>query len=254
MKIDAATMDTLRALKIEGNRVVITEKLDRKSYTRVNEVLATLGGKWTRKVAAHVFASDPAPLIAGVLDTGTVETDADMGFFPTPPAVGNALVEFIGTSTPRPTSFWLEPSAGDGQLAMAIRAARDGAHVTMIELHAGRAHALKAIFPGTVIATDFLSLEHSDGFKFDCVAMNPPFDKRGVHMDHVRHAFECLRPGGVLGAILPSGVRDRDDRKHADFRAWAESHNGTWRDLPPLSFRASGTDVNTTMLRMERAR
>jgi predicted RNA methylase len=254
MKIDAATMDTLRALKIEGNRVVITEKLDRKSYTRVNEVLATLGGKWTRKVAAHVFASDPAPLIAGVLDTGTVETDADMGFFPTPPKVGTALVEFIDPYVGAHT--WLEPSAGDGQLAMSVKTLCVASRMTLVELHVGRAEALREIFPNErVILADFLQMgPKTPDFEFDYVAMNPPFDKRGIHMEHVRHAFERLKPGGTLGAILPSGVRDRDDRKHADFRAWVESHNGTWRDLPPLSFRASGTDVNTTMLRMERAR
>lgn len=253
MKIDAATMDTLRALKLEGNRVVIAAKLDRGAYVRVNDVLNALGGKWTRKVQAHVFADDPRELIDGVLDTGLVETDADMGFFPTPPAVAEALLAFMDPVVSRPKT-WLEPSAGDGQLAMQIKVHSPLACMCLIEMHHGRAKELMKLFPQeTVMQRDFLGLDVAQHGVYDYIAMNPPFDKKGTHIAHVRHAYEFFGGvgRGVLGAILPQGVLFRDDRKHADFRAWVESHGGTWSNLPELSFRTSGTDVRTCMLRME---
>lgn len=95
---------------------------------------------------------------------------------------------------------------------------------------------------------------------YDAVAMNPPF--AGTHwMDHVRHAFDCLTPGGTLHAVLPATAEFGTSRRHEAFRLWLEheteatgSWRGRWRDLPAESFAETGTRINTVILRLRKRR
>ena len=52
-----------------------------------------------------------------------------------------------------------------------------------------------------VINRDFLTMKPGDIPQVDKIIMNPPFD-RGGDCDHVRHAFQFLKPGGVLVAVM----------------------------------------------------
>jgi tRNA1(Val) A37 N6-methylase TrmN6 len=89
---------------------------------------------------------------------------------------------------------------------------------------------------------------------FDLVVMNPPF--HGTHfMDHVRKAFDHLKPGGRLRAVLPASAEVNESAKHQAFRAWALKHKDTWRmwtELPPESFASSGTNVQTVILELKK--
>ncbi|WP_299913266.1 hypothetical protein [uncultured Paracoccus sp.] len=89
----------------------------------------------------------------------------------------------------------------------------------------------------------------------DLVLMNPPFS--GTHwMRHVRHAFDFLKPGGTLRAILPASAEVNETQAHEKFRAWAECHGpgwrGLWRDLPPESFAEVGTNIATVILTLHK--
>ena len=81
--------------------------------------------------------------------------------------------------------------------------------------------------------------------------MNPPF--YGTHwMDHVRHAWDFVAPGGRLVAILPVSAHVAETKAHIQFRRWAERVNGRYTygmftDLPPESFAESGTNINTVV-------
>ena len=77
--------------------------------------------------------------------------------------------------------------------------------------------------------------------------MNPPFEN-GQDIDHVRHAFGMLRPGGILVAIMSPGPFFRSDRKAAAFREWFDAMGGERRDLPAGAFRESGTGVATVLV------
>ena len=83
--------------------------------------------------------------------------------------------------------------------------------------------------------------------KFDRVVMNPPFNKARADIHHVLHAFKFLKKGGRLVAIMPSGVRFRDDKLTNEFRDLVLSC-GTIEDLPEQSFKESGTLVNTVLV------
>ena len=81
--------------------------------------------------------------------------------------------------------------------------------------------------------------------------MNPPY-ANGAVPDHVLAAWNCLKPGGRLVAILPPAWQSRADRKHVFLRILVEQFEGTWTDNPPGAFKVSGTDVATGILVLDK--
>lgn len=156
----------------------------------------------------------------------------------------------------------LEPSAGDGAIVRAILENDRDTHVTAVEPNDPRADALDALaaeFPGrvTVVRSRFEDYAESyAGEPFDAVIMNPPFGDSSrdlVWIDHVRAAWELLRPGALLVSIVPPGYAFRSDRAHREFRTWAESHGATFEKLPGQPFAESGTGTSAGVLTIPRA-
>lgn len=257
MKISDDILAILSGLDLTGSEARIAAQLDRKTYVRVNQVLEACGGKWNRKARAHIFPGDAAERIDAVILSGEVTTPKDLGFFATPP---DLAAELVAMADVRPGHHVLEPSAGDGAIVRALVAA--GASVTAVEIDYSRVCAMardKSLCPPdgqlSPVHGDFLLLSKSEVVAPpDRVVMNPPFGRIGGHdqFDHVWHAFRFLREGGVLVSVLPSGVTFRQDRRHVLFRDWVAEHGGEIMPLPKGSFRASGTGVNTCMLRVVR--
>lgn len=150
----------------------------------------------------------------------------------------------------------LEPSAGRGALAKAAKAR--GATVICVEIQAGLAYELsRAGFETS--ERDFLKLGPASWPKFDRILMNPPFD-RGRDVDHVRHAWRFLRPGGTLVSIMSARAEHCEDARHKPLRELirlcygSERERWAWRDLPEKSFAHAGTNVNTVVLKLEKPR
>jgi hypothetical protein len=70
--------------------------------------------------------------------------------------------------------------------------------------------------------------------------MNPPFEKT-QDVAHVRHAFQFLKPGGVLAAVVSAGVTFRADAVYSAFREWIEDNGGILHELGAGSF--TGADA-----------
>ena len=79
--ISGDVLDILSHAEADGNALRINDRLSRADYLAVNEVLAAAGGKWNRKARAHLFPSDAAGILAGLLEGGTYRTAADDGWF-----------------------------------------------------------------------------------------------------------------------------------------------------------------------------
>lgn len=159
------------------------------------------------------------------------------GFYPTPPAI---VARMIAEAHIAPGHSVLEPSAGTGNIADAIRQA--GCEPVCIEL----AHDLAEILREkghNVVWRDFL--EHSG--TYDRILMNPPFEN-AQDIVHVRHAYTCLATGGILVTIMSEGPFFRQDRKATDFRAWLNSVSGQSERLPERAFYQSGTGVQTRLV------
>ncbi len=245
MKIEREVMEVLSTLSTNGNHVRMSQ-MDRALYVKVNKVLEALGGKWNRGQKAHIFSDDAASLIDAAIVLGEVTTSREINFFPTPQALAAQLVEEAEISG---GMVCLEPSAGTGRIVREM--VMHGAKVTCVERDPEMRKKLVADGYDVSSVDDFLA--YGDPLRegtFDAIIMNPPFNKVGLGdgIDHARHAYRLLRSGGILKCVLPSGITFRQDQRHTQFRAWVKSLDGTISELPPLTFRSSGTNVNTVVV------
>lgn len=112
-------------------------------------------------------------------------------YYPTPPKVIESMLRYLPA-----TEYVLEPSAGEGALASALK--ERGKKVGMYEIHTPFHARLRAY--GEIEGADFLTSEPSRRYK--AIVMNPPFS--GV-VPHVSRAITCLQEagGGVLITLLP---------------------------------------------------
>lgn len=169
-------------------------------------------------------------------------------FFPTPTALAK---EVVRAADIKPGMSVLEPSAGNGHLADAAKAA--GGEVSTLEVSSQLSKILDAK-GHRVIGSDFMAMPAYPGY--DRVVMNPPFSG-GADIEHVRHAFEMLKAGGKLVAIMSEGPFFRSDQQAKGFRDWLDSVGGESEKLPEGSF-AKGenglpsTGVNARLVEIER--
>jgi SAM-dependent methyltransferase len=145
-------------------------------------------------------------------------------FFPTPPA----LAERIATELDiKPGMTVLEPSAGKGDLADAVKAIQSGAVVQTVEPLEDLQNILK-LKGHDVVGADFESFETEE--RFDRIIMNPPFSKNR-DIKHVRKAYDLLKPGGRLSAIMGNHFAFANDKDSVEFREWLDSVGGTSKSL-----------------------
>ncbi len=246
MKLSRDIVEIIERSECDGNALRLPAgQLDRKTYEAVNAALSAAGGKWDKRSKAHLFDGDAAVAVEPIILTGEIQKPSNFDFFWSPPAVVDRVMALAKI---RPGMSVLEPSAGDGRIALAAIAA--GGDVTCIELQPKNVAKLVAAEFPVVTEGDFLKTTHLD--HFDVVAMNPPFSGQ-ADIDHVRHAFAMLRPGGRLVSVMSASVTFRTNKKTVEFREWVASLGGAIEDLPPGSFKAAGTDVSACIVTLPMA-
>lgn len=146
------------------------------------------------------------------------------GFFPTPDSLVSKMLWRALDSRHHPTPNGnayegmrvLEPSAGKGNIA--IVASNLGATVDCYEVNYQlREELLRFKDKYNLVGDDFLAAVPDP--KYDVVLMNPPFEK---HVDrvHICHAFDFLKPGGVLVSIASGGALNESSAGGRNFREW----------------------------------
>lgn len=172
----------------------------------------------------------------------------NFGFFETPPAVVERVLDearlSLGVSV-------LEPSAGRG--ALAIPAGRITRKVQCIEIQPANAEHLRQVGYPPVICADFFDMTPERLGLFDRIVANPPFDQ-GRDVDHVLHMLKFLAPDGVVVSVMSAGTEFKTDQKTSALKAEMARRGGYFRDLPAGSFSESGTNVNTVICVIGRAR
>lgn len=240
----------LRAATIseDGLTLTLAGELDHKLYQATAKAIEALGGKWNRKVGAHLFPTDARQILAGVLDGDALPEKNPLAFFPTPETV---VTEMLKRIWPWPNgSRFLEPSAGEGAIADLLRR-RHGVSPDCVELDEGRAQALREK-GHRVVGSDFLAFTPEQ--PYDYVLMNPPFTVAGdtqAYIDHIEHALTCLRPGGALLAVAPGSLAWLSRKRVAAFREFCEKHaQSPLHEFAPGVFKASGTEIATCLIHL----
>lgn len=161
------------------------------------------------------------------------------GFFPTPKILAEEIVNKAGIVE---GDIILEPSAGLGHLADIISEMHPNNTLLVGEQNSDLCEALK-LKGYNVRHDDFFNVSQF-GADPDKIIMNPPFENL-QDIDHVSHAWELLKPGGRIVAIM-AGNKNRETAKVKDFMNFVDQY-GTWEPNPVGSFSSAfrPTGVNT---------
>lgn len=167
------------------------------------------------------------------------------GFFPTPTTLVDKMIDY---SDIQPGHEVLEPSAGKGNIAVQIKVSAPDALLDVVEYNSTLSSLLEQ--KGfNVVGDDFIKYT---GKSYDRIVMNPPFENF-QDIDHVKHAYSLLNPGGKLVAIMGASVKNSRS-KAVEFRQWLDDMGSYIEDLPEGSFKDSdrSTSVNTVMVTIEK--
>jgi predicted RNA methylase len=231
--------------EVDGVTIRITQQLERPLYEAVDKVLRAMGGKWSKKHRAHLFPSDPLPLLTEALGTGeALNRRKTLQLFETPPE----LAELAASHLPHNPGLVLEPNAGTGRLVDAalkrgaekVRAVEIDQHMAMELAERYRAH------PVDVVPGNFLSMTPT-GTPFNGAILNPPF---AAHQDihHVLHAWNWLGDDGRLVAVMSPTAFASGDRIAQEFRSWVAETGADVIDIPAGTFAEAGTPLATKLV------
>jgi protein-L-isoaspartate O-methyltransferase len=252
MKISEKVLNILESSEMDGNKLRLTAQLDRKDYLEVNKVLEIIGGKWNKKEKAHIFPNDAFSVVDDVILNGEVTCPKDeFNYFPTPDKVVAKLIELAEIKNGMSV---LEPSAGQGAILKGLTQFT-GLEITAVEVMDKNYEVLKQSFspyhfstkPIQIIKGDFLNFTG----KFDRIVMNPPFCKK-QEIHHVMHAFGLLKERGVLVSVMSPGVTFRQDYATKQLKDLIEMENGEIHPLASGSFKESGTNVETIIVKLRK--
>ncbi len=272
-ELGEAVVAALSALELDGARARVVEPLGPEVRREVGAVLEFLGGVRRPDGSggsggpggldgdddAYVFPEDARDLVDRAIDAGRLDLpravrDAALSGAATPAGLAAELVAAAGVV---PRCEVLEPSAGDGAIVRALQGA--GAIVTAVELSPVRRETLllRVLSPRDLLAREEDFLQYRPPSSFDRVVMRPPSCRSGLgdHLDHVRHAYDLLRPRGILVAVLPASLAYRRDPRHVQFRRWcgergavqvAARRGSSQEDLPVVVVRLERPAASAT--------
>lgn len=257
--VSESVKSILRSAEAQDDRIVITAKLDRPAYIEVNKTLEVLGGKWNKQAKAHLFPKRDAKAriaeaLGGAVEaTKIADPKKDFEFFETPESIAASMVSLAGIKT---GMKFLEPSAGGGRICEAIVSLgipKKSIHVCELQ-DSYRRKLLRSGY--NVIGSNFLDVKppQRDEWKYDRVLMNPPFSN-GQDVDHLVHAMRFVKTFGVVIAITSPSWTFNTQKKFVAFRTWFQfeqsAGRATMETLPAGTFKESGTDIRSLMLRIE---
>jgi len=232
-------LDVLKQSRCEGNHLHLPHQLARDLYLKTAKIIDLLGGKWNRSVATHVFDGDCADRVDEAVIAGEVTDFKKLyQFYETPPELCSRMVALAGVQDGHKV---LEPSAGRGAI---LKVLPGGVQRIAVELNPAFIE-IKA-FADQVHYADFLQSNGEMG-TFDRVIANPPF-RNGQDVDHVRHMYDLLNPGGAVVTVMSPAWQYRANHKHADFRAWLGALDHAVENLPEGTFKTSGTNVRALLV------
>ena len=216
---------------------VRTKRLQKAGITDTDELAAAVECFDTLLQSAVIPPDPNAIRLRDMLYRAKMYQKGDIQF--TPPELAKELVALAGV---RKDSRVLEPEAGIGNIADAAKEVTD--HVDCIERMTDFCEILK-LKKHNVIGNDLLTAETAP--IYDAVVMNPPFSEE---CEHIKRAFDVLRPGGSLVAVCSSSIQWKSTRKYEQFRDWLSEHT---HSIDECGAKFEMTGVHTVVLVVDKA-
>ena len=211
---------------------VRTKRLQKAGITDTDELAAAVECFDTLLQSAVIPPDPNAIRLRDMLYRAKMYQKGDIQF--TPPELAKELVALAGV---RKDSRVLEPEAGIGNIADVAKEVTD--HVDCIERMTDFCEILK-LKKHNVIGNDLLTAETAP--IYDAVVMNPPFSEE---CEHIKRAFDFLRPGGSLVAVCSSSIQWKSTRKYEQFRDWLSEHT---HSIDECGAKFEMTGVHTVVL------
>ena len=216
---------------------VRTKRLQKAGITDTDELAAAVECFDTLLQSAVIPPDPNAIRLRDMLYRAKMYQKGDIQF--TPPELAKELVALAGV---RKDSRVLEPEAGIGNIADAAKEVTD--HVDCIERMTDFCEILK-LKKHNVIGNDLLTAETAP--IYDAVVMNPPFSEE---CEHIKRAFDFLRPGGSLVAVCSSSIQWKSTRKYEQLRDWLSEHT---HSIDECGAKFEMTGVHTVVLVVDKA-
>lgn len=216
---------------------VRTKRLQKAGITDTDELAAAVECFDTLLQSAVIPPDPNAIRLRDMLYRAKMYQKGDIQF--TPPELAKELVALAGV---RKDSRVLEPEAGIGNIADVAKEVTD--HVDCIERMTDFCEILK-LKKHNVIGNDLLTAETAP--VYDAVVMNPPFSEE---CEHIKRAFDFLRPGGSLVAVCSSSIQWKSTRKYEQFRDWLSEHT---HSIDECGAKFEMTGVHTVVLVVDKA-
>ena len=216
-------------------------------YDKLKPIIEHLGGHWREKFKCFVFGEDVKDKIDYYLEHGVEISERykwqeETQFYPTPTSVAKHVVELAEIEEGNSV---LEPSAGWGNLLDPINVKCD---ILAVEPLMENSNVLRKKGYNHCVTTFEEFAEHNTQ-KFDRVVMNPPFSGQR-DIKHVWMAYNLLKPGGVLVAIISENALYYQTETSDKFRTFLKHRNTLVENVPTRAFAESGTTIETVIVKI----
>lgn len=142
----------------------------------------------------------------------------------------------------------LEPSAGYGDLADAIKDRFRSIYLDCVELNSERCDALKRR-GHNVVCRDFFRYEPQHSYDFIIAAPN---FRDNVDIDHIMHMWSMLAPNGTIVSLTaPEWIASEGERE-TRWREWLYGKDYSLKMLVDNSFVEDGKSRPTMILTLKR--
>lgn len=267
--LKADHLEAWRDRLVDGSLPVYLLAIGKLSLDAYDWLITTAGwpnGEWNKAVRANLircglpqaYYAERRQEFLDLKDAGPVTGSADAeikrreaailpgsipGYFPTPAPVIERLLLHADIME---GDTVLEPSAGSGAIADALRAAwGDAISIYVCEKNYDLADILTMkghAFPARIGRDFMLPGAFDQDMRYDKIIGNPPFE-RGQDAEHIQKAYSYLAPEGVLVMICSEGPFFRSQRADVQFRIWLSEVGAETEQLPQDAFKKSGTSV-----------
>lgn len=229
---------------INGEKLLVMRPVDQLSdgtYDTLKPYIEGMGGHWRERVQGFAFT-----LKAFEMDENKKWKELTQ-FFPTPDVVARQVIKHSGLENVD-RAVILEPSAGSGALLKALPD-KEGFIKYVVEPDEKNIKELKRQGYSVNECTfeQFYDNAMSKDLKFTHVIMNPPFSQ-SRDVIHVMKAYDLLKDGGRLVAIVSENSLYYKNRYSALFSRWLKDVNAYIEHVSTGSFKESGTMVDTVIV------
>ena len=243
MELTKAQM--LEQLVVDGPRLVLPTSVTfaPHSYQILKKALIKANGKY--QGSSFVFDSQATAIdvLTRLMQGEDINIKKTLQYYPTTDPAGDRLLDGVKLNG----KVVFEPSAGEGYIVRRSLAA-GAKDVLAVELYEPFHEPLRRA-GGRIIGRNIFDVTPDDVANVDVVLMNPPFSG-AQDVKHVEYVLSIVPENVEIHAIMSGAVLVNSNRIYEGFRTLLDAFGIKPEDLPAGTFKDSGTQVKSCIVRI----